>query len=126
MFQFPWLASVTKNVTDDGLVPAGLSHSETPGSKAVCALPGIIAAYRVLHRLREPRHPPCALARFLYLVESHPAKSGRKGSSYTLALSPLLRRMYIIKHTRGLGVSYLFSLYSLFHKTCNLLLFNYV
>ncbi len=44
-----------------GLPPAGLSHSETRGSKAVCASPRIFAAYRVLRRLREPRHPPCAL-----------------------------------------------------------------
>ena len=43
---------------------AGLSHSETRGSKAICASPRLIAAYRVLHRLREPRHPPCALSYF--------------------------------------------------------------
>ena len=43
----------------------GLSHSEIPGSKVICTLPGLIAAYHVLHRLREPRHPPCALAYFL-------------------------------------------------------------
>ena len=43
---------------------AGLSHSETRGSKAICAYPRLIAAYRVLHRLREPRHPPCALTCF--------------------------------------------------------------
>ena len=44
---------------------AGLSHSEIPGSKVICTYPGLIAAYHVLHRLREPRHPPCALAYFL-------------------------------------------------------------
>ena len=42
----------------------GLSHSETRGSKAICASPRLIAAYHVLHRLREPRHPPCALSYF--------------------------------------------------------------
>ena len=42
----------------------GLSHSEIPGSKVICTLPGLIAAYHVLHRLREPRHPPCALTYF--------------------------------------------------------------
>ena len=46
------------------LQAAGLSHSETRGSKVICTSPRIIAAYRVLHRLREPRHPPCALACF--------------------------------------------------------------
>ena len=43
----------------------GLSHSEIPGSKFICNSPGLIAAYHVLHRLREPRHPPCALSYFL-------------------------------------------------------------
>ena len=43
----------------------GLSHSEIFGSKVICTFPKLIAAYHVLHRLREPRHPPCALAYFL-------------------------------------------------------------
>ena len=42
----------------------GLPHSDTHGSKAVRASPWTFAACRVLHRLREPRHPPYALARF--------------------------------------------------------------
>ena len=47
-----------------GLQPAGLSHSEIPGSMVICTYPGLIAAYHVLHRLHEPRHPPCALFYF--------------------------------------------------------------
>ena len=47
-----------------GRRPGGLPHSDTPGSKAVCASPGLFAACRVLHRLQEPGHPPCALPRF--------------------------------------------------------------
>ena len=42
----------------------GLPHSDTHGSKAVRASPWTFAACRVLPRLREPRHPPYALARF--------------------------------------------------------------
>ena len=49
------------------LQAAGLSHSEIRGSQAVCAYPRLFAAYHVLHRLREPRHPPCALALFFSL-----------------------------------------------------------
>ena len=49
-----------------GLLPAGLPHSEILGSKVICTYPKLIAAYHVLHRLREPRHPPSALAYFLY------------------------------------------------------------
>lgn len=44
-----------------GLQPAGLPHSDIPGSKVICTSPELFAAYHVLHRLREPRHPPSAL-----------------------------------------------------------------
>ncbi len=37
-------------------------HSEIPGSKLICSSPGLIAAYRVLHRLLAPRHSPYALS----------------------------------------------------------------
>ena len=65
MFQFPALAPC--NCTASGSKPDGLSHSEIPGSMVICTLPGLIAAYHVLHRLREPRHPPCALISLLYI-----------------------------------------------------------
>ena len=55
---------------------AGLSHSEIPGSKVICTYPGLIAAYHVLHRLREPRHPPCALS---YFLSSHRCNTNRTG-----------------------------------------------
>ena len=44
------------------MTPAGFPHSDIPGSKSVCDLPRLIAAYHVLHRLLVPRHPPCALS----------------------------------------------------------------
>ena len=49
MFQFPSFASTYKWIA--GLQPAGLSHSEIHGSKDICSLPWLIAAYHVLHRL---------------------------------------------------------------------------
>ena len=63
MFQFPAFASLIRGIA--GLQPAGLSHSEIRGSRDICSSPRLIAAYHVLHRLREPRHPPCALSYFL-------------------------------------------------------------
>ena len=66
MFQFPAFALRYCAVTV--LQTAGLSHSEILGSKVICTYPGLIAAYHVLHRLREPRHPPYALSYFLYLL----------------------------------------------------------
>lgn len=56
----------------------GLSHSEIPGSKVICTYPRLIAAYHVLHRLREPRHPPCALNYFLFKYTHLPNVPGRK------------------------------------------------
>ena len=48
-----------------GLPPDGLPHSDIRGSKIICISPRLFAAYHVLHRLREPRHPPSALSYFL-------------------------------------------------------------
>ncbi len=45
--------------------PAGLPHSEICGSQDICSSPQLFAAYHVLLRLREPRHPPYALLYFL-------------------------------------------------------------
>ena len=39
----------------------GLLHSDISGSMCACHSPELFAAYRVLHRLLMPRHPPCAL-----------------------------------------------------------------
>ena len=65
MFQFPAFASLIQGMT--GLQTAGLSHSEIRGSTVICAFPRLIAAYHVLHRLQEPRHPPYALSYLLRL-----------------------------------------------------------
>ena len=45
----------------------GLPHSDICGSKVICTSPQLFAAYHVLRRLREPRHPPYALIRFLFV-----------------------------------------------------------
>ena len=43
---------------------AGLPHSDIRGSQVACTSPRLFAACRVLRRLPEPRHPPCALDSF--------------------------------------------------------------
>ena len=63
MFQFPALATMIQSWTTV-LQTAGLSHSEIRGLKVICTYPQLIAAYHVLLRLREPRHPPFALTYF--------------------------------------------------------------
>lgn len=45
----------------------GLPHSDIHGSMVICTSPQLFAAYHVLRRLREPRHPPFALAYFFFL-----------------------------------------------------------
>ena len=44
----------------------GFPHSDTCGSLLICSSPQLFAAYRVLHRLSVPRHPPCALLRLTF------------------------------------------------------------
>ena len=70
MFQFPPLASPL-TVVMTVLQADGLSHSEIRGSQVICTSPRLIAAYHVLHRLHEPRHPPCALIHFLGSGHQH-------------------------------------------------------
>ena len=54
-----------------GLQPAGFPHSDITGSKVICTSPELFAAYHVLHRLREPRHPPSALLLLFYPYLTH-------------------------------------------------------
>ena len=45
-------------------------HSEIHGSMDICSSPWLFAAYHVFHRLSVPRHPPCALIRLTWRLES--------------------------------------------------------
>ena len=91
MFQFPGFASPNHKGMPD-LLSGGFSHSEIRGSRVICTSPRLIAAYHVLHRLREPRHPPCALTCFSsdltnqqpMAVEWRFIPSYFNGSTYTL------------------------------------------
>ena len=58
------------------LQTAGFPHSGIRGSSAVRASPRLIAACRALPRLREPRHPPCAL-RYLSRTAPVPPRPSR-------------------------------------------------
>ena len=84
--------------TVPGLQPGGLPHSDTPGSRPVCGSPGFFAAYRVLHRLPKPRHPPCAL------------------TSLSLSESLMIREIVNLLYLNNMLISFL--LYTL--PRCNL------
>src|SRR5256886_14314936 len=64
-----------------GINQRGFPHSETPGSKLVCSSPGLIAAYRVLHRLLAPRHSPYALSS-LTIRNSELSREGFSGQGF--------------------------------------------
>ena len=63
MFQFPAFpcAPYVFRCAYRSITRGGFPHSDIPGSRPVCGSPRLFAAYRVLHRLPAPRHPPYAL-----------------------------------------------------------------
>jgi hypothetical protein len=66
----------------------GFPHSEIPGSKLVCSSPGLIAAYRVLHRLLAPRHSPYALSSLTTSVWTHADRALDSSSRSRLEIDP--------------------------------------
>ena len=64
----------------------GLSHSEIGGSTVICTYPPLIAAYHVLHRLSEPRHPPSAL--FCFPSTPHSPKGVGSAHTFSRTCSP--------------------------------------
>ena len=71
------------------LTSAGLPHSEIHGSSRICRSPWLIAAYHVLLRLREPRHPPCALTYFFSLYTAKLASCVRSSQIILALMSPI-------------------------------------
>ena len=69
-----------------GLQPAGLPHSDIRGSALVCRSPRLFAAYHVLLRLWEPRHPPCALLLLVGTPGQLAGDAPRNPCSYILCL----------------------------------------
>ena len=74
---FHFAGSGARRPTSSGggvpLAGDGLPHSDTPGSRAACASPGLFAACRVLRRLPPPRHPPRARTAWAPKIGARPA-----------------------------------------------------
>jgi hypothetical protein len=64
---------------------AGFPHSGISGSTPTCGSPKLIAAYRALHRLSVPRHPPCALISLDRIVSLRPGLKGEDQSVHQKA-----------------------------------------
>ena len=98
MFQFPGLASRFNR--DAGIASGGLPHSDIRVSKSICLLTRLFAACHVLLRLREPRHPSCALLSFPCVFRRKPRAgvsspaSGQFGRRY-LRLFCMLPRFLV-------------------------------
>ena len=58
---FSSLRSLRATGTVTGSLPPGCPIRISAAVAGICPLPRLFAAYHVLLRLREPRHPPCAL-----------------------------------------------------------------
>ena len=78
----------------------GLSHSEIRGSKVICTYPQLIAAYHVLHRLREPRHPPCALSYLSYRFTTCVARSVYTFSLYLNFFVAVVKLLLLSHHVK--------------------------
>ena len=102
MFQFRRFPSyayfVQRRMT--GYCPAGLPHSEIPGSMDICSSPRLFAACHVLLRLLMPRHSPCALSSLTYR-RSHSDLS--ENSWFSLRIMQALQRskLYVTLHPFG-------------------------
>ena len=81
----------------------GLPHSDTHGSKAVRASPWTFAACRVLPRLREPRHPPYALARFSLSLVTRRASPRASFARVSFCLCVCFHFPILSKNRRGVG-----------------------
>ena len=100
MFQFAAFAS--RMFLDAGIAPGGLPHSDIPGSKGICPSPGLFAACHVLHRLREPRHPPCTLSSFRFILPAAPGFINRSGCCFDTTI----RLMSRLHHRCPIGAAW--------------------
>ena len=105
MFQFPALAPSLRE--GDGIASAGLPHSDICGSMRICRSPQLFAACHVLLRLREPRHPPCALSKLRYAFTKAGSVHSRSPGSSLSRLVRCFRLIYRASLCRGARRSFL-------------------
>ena len=75
---------------------AGCPIRKSSDISLVCSSPKLIAAYHVLHRLSDPRHPPCALICFKkirYIFSGSPHYFHRY-SWFTTLYFPICQRTF--------------------------------
>ena len=72
-----------------GFRHGGFPHSDIPGSKPACGSPRLFAAYHVLRRGHQPRHPPSTLVHLALYQPAAPAP-------YVPAARPQARRRILV------------------------------
>ena len=98
----------------------GLPHSEIHVSMSICLYTWLIAAYHVLRRLREPRHPSCALLSFPFFFTLARFWAWVSSPCFELWVSSCMSSMFSIRFFA-----------SSFHRLCDFVLicscsvFNY-
>ena len=90
MFQFAAFASATRRMTC--LQHAGFSHSDIRASRVICTYARLFAAYHVLLRLQEPRHPPYALFYFVRAAGHTPLTGHERRQDDSRVSGPALTR----------------------------------
>ena len=77
---------------------AGLPIRRSRDIMLVCSSPWLIAAYHVLHRLSDPRHPPCALNCFKNLTANMTNHVNVYYSLITTYYFPICQRTFSINN----------------------------
>ena len=107
MFQFRRFPSyaylIQRRMT--GYCPAGLPHSEIPGSMDICSSPRLFAACHVLLRLLMPRHSPCALSSLTIVEETRSIPFPPSGENFISAPSFSSFRRKLVFGEGGSGVA---------------------
>jgi hypothetical protein len=94
MFQFSGFATIQQTFS-----LLGFPIRTRADLTVVCTSPHIFAAYHVLRRLQEPRHPPCALIHFLF----SPCRNFRRSKTRSLYTSSIHGQPnHLITHTPSL------------------------
>src|SRR5215211_6454628 len=93
MFQFRGLASLSRYCTFSAV---GCPIRKSEDIMLVCSSPQLIAAYHVLHRLSEPRHPPCALNCFKKIRNCSLLPTSTKSYSVLQLIIPICQRAFLM------------------------------
>ena len=92
---------------DNAIACIGLPHSDIRVSQGICPSTRLFAAYHVLLRLREPRHPPYALFSLRFSFPFPAAFDRLPGGSRLLFVRKVCSIWFRLKTSKILGTSFI-------------------